>query len=55
MVFQIMESVESGVATIFVAFAEDPLALQRNDPNLYNLFISTYGGQLKGSRFARAM
>jgi hypothetical protein len=47
MIFQVMQTLESGVATIFVAFAEDPHALQRNDPQLYNRFISTYGGQLK--------
>eukprot|EP00026_Physarum_polycephalum_P006629 Phypoly_transcript_06679.p1 GENE.Phypoly_transcript_06679~~Phypoly_transcript_06679.p1 ORF type:complete len:540 (+),score=92.81 Phypoly_transcript_06679:76-1695(+) len=39
-----MEVVESGVATIFVCFAMDPQALQRNDPALHNLFITTYHG-----------
>jgi len=37
-----MEVVESGVATIFVCFAMDPSALQRNDPILYNKFHETY-------------
>lgn len=45
--FQAMEVIDSGVATIFVAFAEDPLALKRHDPNLHNTFITTYGGNLK--------
>jgi len=37
-----MEVIDSGVATIFVCFALDPLALQRNDPHLYQLFKDTY-------------
>lgn len=39
-----MEVVESGVATIFVCFAMDPQALQRNSPDLYNTFVATYHG-----------
>jgi len=39
-----MEVVESGVCTIFVCFAMDPHALQRNDPELYNKFVTTYHG-----------
>lgn len=39
-----MEVVESGVATIFVCFAMDPAALNRNDPALYAMFTSTYAG-----------
>lgn len=39
-----MEVIESGVATIFVCFAMDPAALQRNDAALYATFISTYAG-----------
>jgi len=41
-----MEVVESGVATIFVCFAMDPLALKRNDPVLYNKFQETYSNYL---------
>jgi len=41
-----MEVVESGVATIFVCFAMDPLALKRNDPYLYNKFQDTYSNYL---------
>jgi len=41
-----MEVVESGVATIFVCFAMDPLALQRNDPVLYTKFQDTYSNYL---------
>lgn len=39
-----MEVVESGVCTIFVCFAMDPAALQRNSPELYNTFVTTYHG-----------
>merc|ERR1711916_10273 len=39
-----LKVIDSGVATIFVAFAMDPLALQRNDAELYNTFYSTYNG-----------
>jgi len=46
MVMLTMEIVESGVATIFVCFAMDPLALQRNDPLLYNRFQETYHNYL---------
>lgn len=42
MVMLTMEVVESGVATIFVCFAMDPLALKRNDPHLYQKFVETY-------------
>jgi tetrahydromethanopterin S-methyltransferase subunit F len=41
-----MEVVESGVATIFVCFAMDPLALRRNDEALYNKFQETYSNYL---------
>jgi len=41
-----MEVVESGVATIFVCFAMDPLALKRNDEVLYNKFQETYSNYL---------
>jgi len=37
-----MEVVQSGVSTVFVCFAMDPQALQRNDPRLYQQFASTY-------------
>jgi len=37
-----MEVVESGVATLFVSFAMDPQALQRNDPYLYQKLRDTY-------------
>ena len=37
-----MEVVQSGVATIFVCFAEDREALRRNDPFLFEKFMSTY-------------
>jgi hypothetical protein len=30
--------IDSGVATIFVAFAMEPQALQQNDPQLYEHF-----------------
>jgi hypothetical protein len=43
MVLLTMEVVQSGVATIFVCFAMDPLALKRNDPYLYETFRQTYG------------
>jgi len=41
-----MEVVESGVATIFVCFAMDPQALNRNAPDLYRTFTETYHGLL---------
>eukprot|EP01119_Soliformovum_irregulare_P025819 TRINITY_DN9656_c0_g1_i1.p1 TRINITY_DN9656_c0_g1~~TRINITY_DN9656_c0_g1_i1.p1 ORF type:complete len:454 (-),score=76.03 TRINITY_DN9656_c0_g1_i1:48-1409(-) len=41
-----MEVIESGVATIFVCFAMDPIALQRNDVILYNKFYETYNQYL---------
>lgn len=41
---QALEVIDSGVATIFVCFAEDPAALHRTDPVLYEKFVSTYGG-----------
>jgi hypothetical protein len=43
MVLLVMEVVQSGVACIFVCFAMDPAALQRNDPILYAKFRETYG------------
>jgi len=39
----IMQVVDSGVATIFVSFAEDKEALRRNHPDLYDAFRITYG------------
>jgi len=41
-----MEVVESGVATIFVCFAMDAQALNRNSPELYRTFTETYHGLL---------
>jgi len=38
----VMSIVESGVATIFVCFAEEPATMQRNNPYLYEKFRSTY-------------
>lgn len=43
MVMQVLEIVESAVTTIFVCFAEEPEALQRNSPELYHKFQTTYG------------
>jgi hypothetical protein len=43
LVMQVLEVVESAVTTIFVCFAEQPEALQRNCPALYDKFQSTYG------------
>jgi hypothetical protein len=37
-----MEVVESSVATTFVCFAMEPQILQRNNPALHNLFVTTY-------------
>jgi len=37
-----MEVIDSGVASIFVCFALDPLALYRTDPQLYQRFKTTY-------------
>eukprot|EP00004_Rigifila_ramosa_P012458 TRINITY_DN2697_c0_g1_i3.p1 TRINITY_DN2697_c0_g1~~TRINITY_DN2697_c0_g1_i3.p1 ORF type:complete len:332 (-),score=95.02 TRINITY_DN2697_c0_g1_i3:53-1048(-) len=39
-----MEVVNSGVATLFVCYAEDPAALQASNPELFRLFVSTYPG-----------
>jgi len=39
-----MQVIESGTATIFVCFAEDPVALHRNSPLLYETFVTTYQG-----------
>ena len=36
------EVINSGVATTFVCMAEDPSALQRTKPQLYQLVRSTY-------------
>jgi len=38
MLMMTMEVVESGTSTLFVCYAEDPMALQRNDPVLYDRF-----------------
>ena len=38
----ITEVVSSGVATVFVCLAQDPAALQRTKPELYEKFRSTY-------------
>jgi len=35
-------SIKSGVATLFVAMAEDPQALAENFPDLYHTIVSTY-------------
>jgi len=43
MVMQVLEVVESAVTTIFVCFAEEPAAMQRNCPELYDRFHTTYG------------
>jgi hypothetical protein len=42
MVMMTQEVVESAVVAIFVCFAEEPKALQKNNPRLYNRFIHTY-------------
>jgi len=34
--------IKSGVATLFVAMAEDPQALQENFPDLYQIILGTY-------------
>eukprot|EP00760_Papus_ankaliazontas_P022175 PhM_4_TR18809/c2_g1_i1/m.32266 len=36
--------VQSGVQTLFVCFAEDPMALQRSNPMLYDAFNTTMAG-----------
>lgn len=37
-----MQVIDSGVATIFVCFAEDKSALQRSKPELYQALMETY-------------
>jgi len=37
-----LQVVDSGIATLFVAFAEDREVLRRNNPQLYEKFRSTY-------------
>lgn len=44
--FIITAVIESGVTTTFVCLAEDPAALRRNDPELYNEISSRYGNIL---------
>jgi hypothetical protein len=34
--------IKSGVATLFVAMAEDPQALAENFPDLYQVIVGTY-------------
>jgi hypothetical protein len=34
--------IKSGVATLFVAMAEDPQALAQNFPEIYQVIVSTY-------------
>jgi hypothetical protein len=34
--------IKSGVATLFVAMAEDPQALYENFPDLYQVIVRTY-------------
>ena len=41
-IWVITEVVSSGVATIFVCLAQDPVALQRSKPELYEKFRQTY-------------
>lgn len=38
----ITDVIESGAACTIVCMAEDPMALLRNQPDLYNMFQSTY-------------
>ena len=38
----ITDVIESGAACTIVCMAEDPQALQRNQPELYNKVMSTY-------------
>jgi hypothetical protein len=42
----VLQVMESGVATLYVCFAEDKEALRRNDPALYQAIMDTYGGQV---------
>jgi len=42
LVSQILFVIESGIATIFVCFAEDPQALNATKPSLYQLFRETH-------------
>jgi len=42
MLVVVMEVIQSSVCSIFVCFAMDSVALSRNDPILYQKFMSTY-------------
>jgi len=42
MLVVVMEVIQSSVCSIFVCFSMDSVALSRNDPILYQKFMSTY-------------
>jgi len=46
MVQTLTEVINSGVATTFVCFAQEPQVLQRNNPHLYQKFVDTYNNIL---------